>query len=288
MWLFMAILSAFFAGVAAILVKCGIKHTDSDIANALRTMAILIFAWLIVYFVEDIHSFNNINESALFFLILSGIATGIAWLCYFKALSMGDINKVVPIDKSSVVLSVLLAIIIFHEYIYFEAKIICIIIIFIGTLLMVDLKNSKEKAISQKYIIYAVLSAVFSALTSILAKFGVADISTNLATAIRTIVIFLISWLIVIYQGKMSLIKAISHKEMCFIILSGITTTLSWICYYYALKYGVVSIVVPIDKLSIVITILFSWLIFKEKLNLKTGIGLILIVSATIIISFLK
>ena len=277
MWLVMAILSAVFAGITSILAKCGIKKTDSDVATALRTVVVLAFSWLMVFVVGSAGTIGNIGTKSLVFLILSGIATGASWLCYFKALSAGNINKVVPIDKSSTILTVILAIILFGETNHLAVKLICTAVLAVGVFLMIEKKADTEKETRKVWLPYAVASAVFAALTSILGKMGIENVESNLGTAIRTAVVLVMAWVIVFIKGKQTKIKEIDKKELFFIALSGIATGGSWLCYYYAIQKGVVSVVVPIDKLSIVVSIVFSYFVFKEKL-----LGLVLMVLATI------
>ena len=282
MWLVMAILSAVFAGITSILAKCGIKKTDSDVATALRTVVVLAFSWLMVFVVGSAGTIGNIGTKSLVFLILSGIATGASWLCYFKALSAGNINKVVPIDKSSTILTVILAIILFGETNHLAVKLICTAVLAVGVFLMIEKKADTEKETRKVWLPYAVASAVFAALTSILGKMGIENVESNLGTAIRTAVVLVMAWVIVFIKGKLTKIKEIDKKELFFIALSGIATGGSWLCYYYAIQKGVVSVVVPIDKLSIVVSIVFSYFVFKEKLTKKALLGLVLMVLATI------
>ena len=282
MWLVMAILSAVFAGITSILAKCGIKKTDSDVATALRTVVVLAFSWLMVFVVGSAGTIGNIGTKSLVFLILSGIATGASWLCYFKALSAGNINKVVPIDKSSTILTVILAIILFGETNHLAVKLICTAVLAVGVFLMIEKKADTEKETRKVWLPYAVASAVFAALTSILGKMGIENVESNLGTAIRTAVVLVMAWVIVFIKGKQTKIKEIDKKELFFIALSGIATGCSWLCYYYAIQKGVVSVVVPIDKLSIVVSIVFSYFVFKEKLTKKALLGLVLMVLATI------
>lgn len=288
LWIIAAIFSAFFAGLTSILAKCGIKKTDSDLATALRTVVVLIFSWIMVFVVGSAGTITDISARSLIFLILSGLATGASWICYFKALSMGDINKVVPIDKSSTVLTVLLAIICFGETSNLLIKLIATVILTVGIFLMVEKKKSENKGTGHSWIVYAVLAAVFAALTSILAKMGISGVESNLGTAIRTGVVLVMSWIIVFSRGKHTQIKNIDKKELTFIALSGIATGASWLCYYYAIQTGMVSVVVPIDKLSIIVTVAFSGIVFKEKLSAKAFAGLGLMVAGTLLMAFFK
>ena len=288
LWIIAAVLSAFFAGLTSILAKCGIKKTDSDLATALRTIVVLIFSWVMVFVVGSQSTITAIKPMSLLFLILSGLATGASWICYFKALSIGNINKVIPIDKSSTILTVLLAIICFGETTNLAIKLIATAILAAGIFLMVEKKKTEKKAEGKGWMIYAVLSAVFAALTSILAKVGISGVESNLGTAIRTAVVLVMAWVIVFARGKQKQLTTLDKKELVFICLSGIATGASWLCYYYAIQTGIVSVVVPIDKLSILVTVAFSYIVFKEKLSLKAFIGLALMVAGTLLMAFFK
>lgn len=281
----MAILSALFAGMTSILAKCGIRKTDSDVATALRTVVVLLFSWIMVFLVGSAPAIAHIELKSLLFLILSGLATGASWICYFKALSIGDVNKVVPIDKSSTILTVLLAIILFGETGHLGVKLIGTALLAIGVFLMIERKNAEAKEIRSAWLPYAVGSAVFAALTSILAKVGISGVESNLGTAVRTGVVLVMSWLIVFAKGKYAQLKLLDKKELGFIALSGVSTGASWLCYYYAIQNGVVSVVVPIDKLSIVVSILFSYFVFKEKLSRKALAGLLLMIGGTLVMA---
>ena len=287
-WLVAAILSAVFAGLTSILAKCGIKKTDSDLATALRTIVVLAFSWIMVLVVGSVNTITTIEPNSLIFLILSGLATGASWICYFKALSVGDINKVVPIDKSSTILTVLLAIVCFGETSNLAVKLIATAILAVGIFLMVEKKQADRKSERRSWMIYAILSAVFAALTSVLAKVGISGVESNLGTAIRTGVVLVMAWVIVFAKGKQTQIKYIDKKELLFIALSGIATGASWLCYYYAVQNGVLSVVVPIDKLSILVTVVFSYFVFREKLSKKALIGLCLMVIGTLLMAFFK
>lgn len=281
----MAVLSAFFAGITSILAKCGIKKTDSDVAMALRTFVVLLFSWIMVFIVGSARTISAITSKSLLFLILSGIATGGSWICYFKALSMGDVNKVVAVDKSSTVLSILFAVVLFGETKNLAVKLTGTAILAAGIYFMVEKKQDCKKQSSNRWIFYAVLSALFAALTSILAKIGIAELESNLGTAIRTVVVLIMAWLIVFIKGKQKQLKKIASKELIYISLSGLATGASWLCYYYAIQNGIVSVVVPIDKLSIVVTVVFSYIILKEHLSKKAFIGLLLMIFGTLLIS---
>ena len=272
MWILYAVGSSFFAGITAILAKCGIQKTDSNVATAIRTVVVLLFSWLMVLITGTGGEIGQIDKRTLLFLVLSGLATGVSWLCYFHALQKGDINKVVPIDKSSTILTILLALIFLQEGIS-GAKILFVILIGVGTLLMIDKKDTEagEQKKSGGWLIYAVLSAVFASLTAILGKIGIAGIDSNLGTAIRTTVVLVMAWMMVFLTGKQHDIKKIEKKELIYICLSGLATGASWLCYYRALQDGPASVVVPIDKLSMLVTIAFSWIVFHEKLTKKGG-----------------
>jgi transporter family protein len=288
MWIVAAVLSAFFAGLTSILAKCGIRKTDSDLATALRTIVVLLFSWVMVFVVGSAGDITAISGNSLLFLVLSGLATGASWICYFKALSMGDINKVVPIDKSSTVLTVLLAIVCFGETANLWIKLLATIVLAAGIFMMVEKKQSDQKAHGRGWMIYAVLAAVFAALTSILAKVGISGVESNLGTAIRTGVVLVMSWCIVFARGKHRQIPHLDKRELLFISLSGIATGASWLCYYYAIQMGEVSVVVPIDKLSILVTVAFSYVVFKEKLSKRAAFGLALMVAGTLLMAFFK
>lgn len=288
LWIITAILSAVFAGLTSILAKCGIKKTDSDLATALRTIVVLVFSWIMVFVAGSFGTITDIKSSSFLFLVLSGLATGASWICYFKALSIGDINKVVPIDKSSTILTVLLAFICFGETSNLLIKLTATAILGVGIFLMVEKKKTEQHAQGRSWMIYAVLAAVFAALTSILAKVGISGVESNLGTAIRTAVVLIMAWVIVFARGKQKGLKTIDKKELLFISLSGIATGASWLCYYYAIAHGMVSVVVPIDKLSIVVTVAFSYLVFREKLSKKAFLGLLLMVAGTLIMAFFK
>ena len=281
MWILFAFGSALFAGLTAILAKCGIRNTDSNVATALRTGVVLVFSWLMVFMVGAQSEIRDISAKVLIFLILSGLSTGISWLCYFKALQIGDINKVTPIDKSSTVITMLLAFIFLREETTW-LKFVSMILIGIGTYLMIQKKETKEKAEDKKWLLYAVGSAVFASLTSILGKIGIQDVNSNLGTAIRTAVVWVMAWIVVFVTGKQNTVNNIDRKSWLFLILSGFATGGSWLCYYRALQTGPASVIVPIDKLSILVTVAFSYIVFHEKLSLKSGTGLLLIVVGTL------
>lgn len=282
MWLMMAVLSAFFAGLTSVLAKCGIKKTDSDLATAIRTFVVLVFSVLMTFLVGSFREIGAISAKSLLFLVLSGLATGASWICYFKALSLGDINKVVPIDKSSTVLSVLLAIVILGETNHLAVKLICTALLAVGIFLMVEKKQTDTVSENGHWRLYAVLSAVFAAATSILAKIGIDCVESNLGTAVRTLVVLLMAWGIVFAKGKQKQVKTIDRCELVFIVLSGFATGASWLCYYYAIQKGVVSVVVPIDKLSILVSIVFSYFVFHETLSKKAVLGLCLMIAGTL------
>lgn len=282
MWIVYAFGSAFFAGVTSILAKCGIRKTDSTVATAIRTIVVLIFSWLMVFIVGSQNQLGSIDEKTLLFLILSGLATGASWLCYFKALQIGDINKVVPIDKSSIILTIILAFIFLHESVSLT-KAVGVVLIGAGTFLMIERKDAgfKQKK-GKNWLLYALGSAVFASLTSILGKIGISNVESNLGSAIRTCVVLLMAWVMVFVTGKQHTIRTIEKKELAFICLSGIATGASWMCYYKALQDGLASVVVPIDKLSVLVTVAFSYIVFHEKLSKKSGVGLISIIAGTL------
>lgn len=282
MWILAACASALFAGITSILAKCGIRHTDSDVATAVRTVVVLLFAWLMATLVGSISTIGSISAHSMLFLALSGMATGASWICYFKALSMGDVNKVVPIDKCSAVLTILLAIVLFGETDALAVKLIGSAGILIGTFLMIERKKQDHAVEGNSWIWYAVGSAVFAALTSILAKVGIEGVESNLATAIRTCYVLVMAWVVVALKGKLGEVRHIEKGELGFICASGLATGASWLCYYYAIQTGIVSIVVPIDKLSIVVAMAFSAAVFHETYTKRSLAGLALIVANTI------
>lgn len=307
MWILYAFGSALFAGATAILAKIGIKQTDSHVATAIRTVVIVLFSWLMVFVVGAQHTFDQITSKTLIFLILSGLSTGASWLFYFRALQLGDVNKVVPIDKSSTILTMILAFIFLHEamtWIRFSGM----LAIGIGTYMMIQKSSKSEKKVkpincdithdnsekkdladtpkvtSKAWLIYALLSAFFASITSILGKIGVQDINSTLGTAIRTIIVLIMAWLIVFMLSKQKQLMTIDKTSWIFLILSGLTTGLSWLCYYKALKDGLASVVVPIDKLSIVVSVAFAYLFLKEKLTLKSSVGLGAVIVGTLVL----
>ena len=287
MWIAFAFGSAFLAGVTSILAKSGIRKTDSTVATAIRTIIVLIFSWIMVFITGSQNQIGAIGGKTLLFLILSGIATGVSWLCYFKALQLGDINKVVPIDKSSIVLTILPAFLLLGEPIGLRQG-IGVLLIGVGTFLMIEKKAETNGVPVQgkSWMLYAFGSAIFASLTSILGKIGIEGVESNLGTAIRTAVVLVMAWIMVLVMGKAQAVREISVKELSFICLSGFATGASWLCYYRALQDGLASVVVPIDKLSILVTVAFSWLVFHEKLTARSGWGLALIVAGTLAMIF--
>ena len=283
MWIFFAAGSALFAGATAILAKCGIRKTDSTVATAIRTIVVLVFAWIMVLVAGSQDQLGSLGGTTLLFLILSGLATGASWLCYFRALQIGDINKVVPIDKSSPVLTILLAFLLLGEPIgLFQG--IGVALIGVGTFLMIEPKPAAEQAAPQKrgWMLYAFGSAIFASLTAILGKVGIQGVESNLGTAVRTGVVLVMAWLMVLVTGKTNLVKQVPRRELGFICLSGLATGASWLCYYRALQDGPASVVVPIDKLSILVTVAFSYLVFHERLTARSGWGLVLVTAGTL------
>jgi len=284
MWLVYAILSSFFAGITAILVKVGVENTNSNLLTALRTIVVLIFSWIMVFVVGSQGTIGGVSLETLLFLCASGITTGVSWICYFYALQIGNVNVVVPIDKSSVVLTILLGVIFLHEPMNL-VKFVCVVAIAIGTYLMIEKKKvAVEPGVKKKKgaIFYAFMSALFASLTALLSKIGIVGIESNLGTAIRTIIVLIMAWVIVFYTGSHKGIRDISKKSWIFIVFSGIATGLSWLCYYRALQDGPISVVLPIDKLSTVVSIAFAYIVFKEKLTKKSALGLLLIVAGTL------
>lgn len=290
MWLLAAVGSAFFAGITAILAKLGIQRTDSDVATAIRTIVVLAFAWLMALITGQQDTLSSIYPTSWVLLALSGMATGTSWICYFKALSLGDVNKVVPIDKTSSVLAILLAIVLFGETDALPLKLVCSVGILVGTLLMVERRRPSvtdtvaTTTFSRSYIAYAVGSAVFAALTSILAKVGIQGVPSNLATEVRTCFVLAMAWLVVGLRGKLPLarLSQLDGRELAFLVLSGVTTGTSWLCYYFAIQNGPVSVVVPIDKLSILVSMGFSAIVLHERYTSRSLVGLALVCVATL------
>lgn len=287
MWILLAFGSAFFAGVTSILAKAGIRQTDSNVATAIRTIIVLIFSWIMVFLVGSQGTISQIDGKTALFLVLSGLATGASWLCYFRALQLGNINRVVPIDKSSTVLTILLAFVLLGEPISI-AKGVGIVAIAAGTYMMIQKKQVEETAEKggKAWLIYAVLSAVFAALVAILGKIGISGVESNLGTALRTGVVLVMAWVVVAVTGKQKEALRVPRRELVMICLSGVATGASWLCYFRALQLGPASVVVPIDKLSILVTVLFSFLVFHETLSRKSAAGLALITVGTLAMLF--
>ena len=282
MYLVFACLSALFAGLTSILAKCGIQKTNSDFATALRTIIVLLFAWVMVWITSAQSGLRDISTKTAVFLVLSGLATGASWLCYFRALQLGDVNKVVPVDKSSTILTILFSIVILHETDDLAVRLAGTVLIGLGTWLMIEKRGSEEKQTQGAWLLFAVLSAVFAALTSVLGKIGIENIDSDLGTALRTCVVLVMAWIVVAVKPGGRAKYATTGRELCFIALSGLATGASWLCYYRALQLGDVSIVAPIDKLSILVSIAFSAVVFHERLTKRAAVGLALIVVGTV------
>lgn len=283
-WIVAAFASALFAGVVAILSKLGVRSTDSDVATALRTVVVTVFAWAAASIAGSLGTLPSLTATNWLFLILSGAATGASWLAYFKALSLGDVNKVTPIDKSSAVLASLLAIVLFGETANLPIKLACIAVILIGTFMMIERKDVKAKS-KTGWLLFAVLAAVFAALTSVLGKIGIDGVESNLGTAIRTTVVLIMAWGIVLGRGKASLVSRTDKHELVFLALSGVATGASWLLYYYAIQTGIVSVVVQIDKLSVLFSIAFARIVLGEHLTRKSALGLALLICGTLIMT---
>ncbi len=288
MWLLAAAGSAVFAGITSILAKCGIRRTDPDVATAIRTIVVLAFAWLMAAVVGSAGQVGSISATSLLFLGLSGLSTGASWICYFRALSEGDVNKVVPIDKCSTVLTVLLAIVLFGETQGLAVKLLGCVGILVGTFMMLERREQDHDVKGESWRWYAVASAVFAALTSILAKVGIEGVESNLATAVRTCFVLVMAWVVVVMRGKTGQVRGIDSRELLFICLSGVATGASWLCYYYAIQNGVVSVVVPVDKLSIVVAMAFSATVFGERYTRRSLSGLALIVASTLAMAIFR
>ena len=281
LWLGFALGSAFFAGITAVLAKVGMKNVNSTLATAIRTVVVLIFSWWMVVLVGSQAEIARLSGRTLFYLVLSGLSTGASWLCYFRALQLGDVNKVAPIDKSSTVLTILLAFLLLGEPVS-APQIVGVLGIGTGTLLMISRKETDAGGKPDgRWLLFACLSALFASLTSIFGKIGVEGVESNLGTAIRTVVVLGMAWLMVFVTGQQKGIRRIGRRDWLFLLLSGLSTGLSWLCYYRALQDGPASVVVPVDKLSILVTIAFSRLILHEKLSRRAAVGLALLVLGT-------
>lgn len=288
MWIIAACGAALFAGLVGILGKLSVQTTDSDVATAVRTAVVLVLAWAVAACAGSLGTIGSIQPRAWLFLILSGLATGGSWLCYFKALSLGDVNKVTPVDKSSAALASLMAIALFEETEHLVAKLTLIAAILVGTMLMIERKDvAPSQREGRGWLAYAVLAAVFAALTAVFGKVGIDGVESNLGTAIRTCVVLVVSWGIVAARGKLGLVRGIEKRELAFLVLSGLATGASWLCYYHAVQTGVVSVVVQIDKLSIVVSIVFARLVLHERLNPRARAGLLILVAATAVMAAL-
>lgn len=289
LWLVAAFASALFAGIVSILAKCGIKTIDSDVATALRTCVVAVFTWVMVAVVESAGTIGDISPKSWLFLALSGLATGGSWICYFKALSAGDVNKVVPIDKSSTLMAVILSIVLFSETGDLGLRLAGTAVATAGTFLTIERKSNDANGASErdyrKSIAYALAAAIFAALTSVLAKVGIEGVESNLATAIRTMFVLAMAWAIVAGKGKLGLVKGANRRELAFLAASGLATGASWLCYYYAIQMGQVSVVVQVDKLSLLVSIAFAAIVFGERLSRRACIGLALIVVGTALVA---
>ncbi len=282
MWILFAVGSAFFAGATSVLAKAGIKSVSSDFATAFRTGVVLIFSWLMVFVVGCQNAVSTITPRALVFLALSGAATGLSWLCYFKALSIGNLSKVVAVDKSSTFLTILLALIFFREPFHWLTG-LGIAVMIAGTALMLEKGDAKKG--ERGWLFYAAGSAVFAALQSILGKVGVQDMDSTLATALRTVVVLIFAWAIVLGKKEGGDWKKMTRRDALLLVLSGMTTGASWLCYYRALQTGRASVVVPIDKCSILFAVALSAIFLKEKQTRRSLLALALVVAGTFMIA---
>lgn len=311
LWLVAAFASALFAGIVSILAKCGLKTIGSDVATALRTCVVAVFTWVMVAIVGSAGAIVAITPRSWLFLALSGLATGASWICYFKALSLGDVNRVVPIDKSSTLMAVIISIVLFGETSNLGLRLAGTLVATTGTLLMIERKadgagaekgaDATELDVVPEHakgadaapgcakgdagLIYALLAAVFAALTSVLAKVGIEGVESNLATAIRTMFVLLMAWGIVAGKGKLKQVREVNGKDLAFLVASGIATGASWLCYYYAIQAGQVSVVVQVDKLSLLVSIAFAYAVFGERLSRRGILGLALIVLGTALVA---
>ncbi|MEH7300075.1 EamA family transporter [Neobacillus drentensis] len=280
----LALLAALFAAITGILAKIGMENVNSNLATAVRTIVVVVMAFIVVLVTHQLHTISTITNKALLFIGLSGIATGLSWLFFFRALAIGEVSKVVAIDKASIVLTIILSVLVLGE----PAKAVVIAggaIISIGTFILIG-KNEEKKGFtgSQSYIVQAIIGAVFAALTAILAKIGLEGVDSNLGTFLRTVVILFFAWGIVLFQGTIKELWRISKKGYLFLILSGVATGLSWLCYFAAIALGDVSVVAPIDKFSVVLTMVLSFLILKERVAKHKILGGVLITVGTIVL----
>lgn len=282
MWILFAVGSAFFAGATSVLAKAGIKSVSSNFATAFRTGMVLICSWLMVFVVGCQNAVSTITPRALVFLALSGAATGLSWLCYFKALSIGNLSKVVAVDKSSTFLTILLALIFFREPFHWLTG-LGIAVMIAGTALMLEKGDAKKG--EKGWLFYAAGSAVFAALQSILGKVGVQDMDSTLATALRTVVVLIFAWAIVLGKKEGGDWKKMTRRDAVLLVLSGITTGASWLCYYRALQTGRASVVVPIDKCSMLFAVALSAIFLKEKQTRRSLLALALVVAGTLMIA---
>lgn len=287
MWIVFACLSALFAGITSILAKCGIRHTDSDVATAIRTIVVLVFSFVMVGLVGSFSTLASIPASTLVFLLLSGLATGASWLCYFRALQLADVSKVVPVDKCSILLSVLFAMVFLGETQHLALRLGALALIGAGTLLMVAQPSGAQHSAGGKWLVYAVGSAVFAACVSILGKLGIEGVESNLGVAIRTSVVLVMAWVLVAVQKKTGLVRTIARRELWMILLSGCATGASWLCYYRALQQGPVSAVAPIDKMSVLVTVAFSYFFLHERLSRRAAAGLLAMTAGTVMMALL-
>ncbi|ERH17543.1 putative membrane protein [Actinobaculum sp. oral taxon 183 str. F0552] len=283
MWLVFALASALLAGLTSILAKCGIRETDSDVATAVRTAVVVVFAWTMVGVAGSFGQIADIDARSLLFLILSGLATGASWLCYFRALQIGDVNKVVPVDKSSTVLTIVLAFAFLGERVSL-ATAAAAASIGLGTLMMVERKDVADRPEARRggWLPFAILSAVFASLTALLGKVGIEGVESNLGTAVRCVVVLAMAWLVVLARGKGGLVRASPRGELGFLCLSGLATGGSWLCYFRALQEGPASVVVPVEKLSVLVSIGFAFVVFRERLTRKGFAGLCLVTAGTL------
>ena len=286
MWLLLALASAFFAGLVAILAKIGIRNTPSNLATAIRTLVVLGMAWGVVFIIGSQSSLTTISGKSLAFLILSGLTTGASWLCFFKALQVGDVTRVAVVDRSSIVLKVLLGMVLFGEVTHLWTQLLGVVAFTIGTLVMIQRQaQSVDGPGDYRWLAYAAGGAIFATATTLLVKVGISDVDSNLATAIRTVVVLVMAWIVVLISGEHRRLTEIPRRDLLFLALSGLATGASWLCFYRALQIGPISAVVPIDKLSIVVTVIFAALVFGERLTRRGLVGLVLVIAGTVLLA---
>ncbi len=278
MYIIYALLAALFSGLTSVFAKSGINSKNSLISTYVRTLVITLFLFIVVTLRNDFNDLYLLDKKTIIFLVLSGISNTLLWICYFKALDLGTVSKVTPIDKTSIILTLILSSIFLHEKITI-IKVLSIIFILTGTLLTIKREDKDSK--DNKWILYAFLTAIFTSTTTVISKIGIENTNTCLTTFLRTIIVLILLTIINLFKNNFKDIKNLDKRNYMFIILSGISTSLSWLFYFTSLSLGEASIVFPIEKLSLVVSIVTSTIFLKEKLNKKQILGIIIIVIGT-------